>query len=128
MNALFAGIIQRALTFVVGTVLPGAAASIGGPFGALVSAALKTDYAQALEAHLAAKIGELTSAELQIIEADCAKWAADFMATHPEAQAFWNAVRPPPVAKDTFMLNDDEVSAIEAAKKDGSLRGKLGLQ
>lgn len=129
LNALLAGIVQRALTFVIGTVLPGAISSIGGPFGALVSAALKTDYVQALESHLTAKIGELTSAELQVIEADCMKWASDFMATHPEAQAFWNAVRPPPPPQmSEFSLKDDELAALLAAQKDGTLRPRLGLK
>ena len=125
MTSLIAGIVQRALEFVLKEVLPNAASALPGPFGALLKVALGTDYAQSLEATVAGKLANLTSTELAKVEAECQAWASGFLAHHPEAQAFIKAIKPATVPQ--FVLKDDELAALLAAQADGTLRPKLGL-
>lgn len=126
MSPLVTGVLQRAIDFVLKTLLPEAAGALGGPLGAILKAALDTDYAKGLEDTVSAKLGQLTSDELGKIETECLSWAGAFVKAHPEFQAFVNAVKPPPAVQ--FNLTTAQEQAIVQALTDGTLNAKLGLQ
>lgn len=122
---LVGGVVGRAVEFAAKQFLPELESLAPGPLGLLIKAALATDWAKNLESEVAGKLGALTSEELAKLEAQVAAWAKDFMAAHPAAKAFFEAVKPPPPTK--FTLTDAQETALLAAIADGTLNAKLGV-
>lgn len=122
---LVTGIIKRALEFILKEVLPNAASVMPGPFGALLKAALGTQYVADLETKLGDEAAAWTGDKISALEQECNAWAEKEFSQHPAIKEFIEALKPP--APTQFNLKDDELKALLVAQGDGTLRAKLGL-